>query len=145
MLPIPKEWVHDEWIAMVIACTGLIGLIRDELILYRQHGANQIGARKLSYIEKFALLFRRREGFHAKLLRKTELLRARLAESAALRSDLSVLLELDRKLEHLAVRARLPSSRWLRMSGVLGEVCRGGYFRYSSGWKSVVRDLFEPL
>jgi hypothetical protein len=130
---------------MIIACTGTIGLIREQLILYRQHGANQIGARKLGYAEKFVLLFTRREDFHAKLLRRTQLLRARLAESAALRSDLPVLSELDRKIEHLAVRARLPSSRWLRISGILSELVRGSYFRYSSGWKSVVRDLFEPL
>ncbi|MGK2854110.1 MAG: glycosyltransferase family 2 protein, partial [Microbacteriaceae bacterium] len=46
--PFPGEWVHDEWLAIVGAATGKVDLLEVPLIGYRQHGANQIGARRLS-------------------------------------------------------------------------------------------------
>jgi rhamnosyltransferase len=44
-LPIPACCImHDWWIAQCAAARGAIGFIPDPTILYRQHGANQIGA-----------------------------------------------------------------------------------------------------
>jgi glycosyltransferase involved in cell wall biosynthesis len=143
VLPIPAVWVHDEWLAILIAATGSIRLIPEKLILYRQHGGNQIGARKRTLLEKITLLFTRREDFHKKLFQKNEVLRERL--SVLLPAAHPVLSELDRKLRHLAARTRLPHARLLRLPCVATELLQGRYFRYSSGWKSVVRDLFEPL
>ena len=145
VLPIPGEWVHDEWLAMIIAATGRLGFLPERLIRYRQHGANQIGARKLGLLEKFRLLFTRRADFHRNLYLKTRLLRVRLAELATATTASHLTQELDRKLDHLAVRTRLPGPRFLRLGLVTKELVRGRYFRYSSGWKSVVRDLLEPL
>lgn len=145
VLPIPKEWVHDEWMSIIIAATGRLGLIHEKLIQYRQHGGNQIGARRLSIPEKFRLLFTKRMDFHPKLYEKTRLLRQHLASPVAGPVGDNVLAELDRKLEHLTVRGRLPSTRLLRVGSILRELARGRYFRYSSGWRSVLRDLFEPF
>jgi glycosyltransferase involved in cell wall biosynthesis len=143
LLPIPTVWVHDEWLAIMIAATGNIRFCPEKLIFYRQHGANQIGARRRTFFEKLRLLFTRREDFHNKLFRKTEVLRERLATKLPFADP--VLAELDRKLAHLATRTKLPHTRLFRLRLVAGELLRGRYFRYSSGWKSVVRDLFEPL
>jgi glycosyltransferase involved in cell wall biosynthesis len=45
--PIPAEAVmHDHWLALVAAATGVIGTIDEPTILYRQHGGNFIGAPK---------------------------------------------------------------------------------------------------
>jgi glycosyltransferase involved in cell wall biosynthesis len=46
ILPIPLPWVHDSWIALIIAVLADLMLIREPLILYRQHSRNQIGAKK---------------------------------------------------------------------------------------------------
>lgn len=44
--------MHDWWLALVAAAFGQIGFLREPTILYRQHGANQVGAKRaksLSY------------------------------------------------------------------------------------------------
>ncbi len=48
-LPFPASWVHDEWLAMVASITGRTDVLTEQLIDYRQHAANQIGARKLGF------------------------------------------------------------------------------------------------
>lgn len=48
-LPIPKEAVmHDWWIAINVAKHGKIVYIPDQLVLYRQHSNNAVGAKKVS-------------------------------------------------------------------------------------------------
>lgn len=45
-LPIPKcAPMHDWWIAMVAATVGRVEFLPRRLVLYRQHGANEIGAK----------------------------------------------------------------------------------------------------
>jgi glycosyltransferase involved in cell wall biosynthesis len=143
LLPIPESWVHDEWLATMIAATGSIGIIPDRLICYRQHGTNQLGIRKFSALEKLRLLFTKREDLPRKLLEKNVILRERLA--ALLPADHPVMAELDGKVAHMTVRATLRPSRVARLAGVVGELFRGHYSRYSLGWKSMVRDLVAPL
>ncbi len=44
-LPFPERCImHDWWIAECAAAAGAIGFVPEPLVLYRQHGANQIGA-----------------------------------------------------------------------------------------------------
>jgi hypothetical protein len=46
-LPIPKEAVmHDWWIAIKVAKHGKIVYVPDQLVLYRQHFNNAVGAKK---------------------------------------------------------------------------------------------------
>lgn len=143
VLPIPVEWIHDEWIAILIAATGNIRLIPEKLIEYRQHSANQLGIRKPLFHEKMRLT--KRVGLYENLLLQTKLLRERLSEHTCSPVSQNLIEELEKKLEHLAVRAKLPRTRVLRLGPILGEIIRGNYLRYSNGWKSVVRDLCEPL
>ena len=42
VLPIPEVWVHDAWIALLLAATTRIVAIPEPLIQYRQHAGNQI-------------------------------------------------------------------------------------------------------
>ncbi|TWJ33021.1 glycosyltransferase family 2 protein [Geobacter argillaceus] len=45
-LPIPPEAVmHDWWLALAATAFGVIGHVAVPMVLYRQHGANDIGAR----------------------------------------------------------------------------------------------------
>lgn len=145
VLPIPREWVHDEWISIIIAATGRLGFLPEKLIQYRQHGANQIGARRLSSVEKFKKLFTKRTGFHQNLYVRAKLLRSHLSGLTCAPVSTDVIHDLDCKLDHLSIRSYLPQARLLRLMPIIQEFVRGRYFRYSSGWKSVVRDLFEPF
>ncbi|MBC7489470.1 MAG: glycosyltransferase family 2 protein, partial [Glaciimonas sp.] len=51
-LPFPKEWLHDEWLAMVAAAMSGVDVLEDPLIDYRQHAYNQIGARRETLVAK---------------------------------------------------------------------------------------------
>ena len=45
--PVPLDAVmHDWWVALVASAFGQIGWIRDATIRYRQHGGNQVGAKR---------------------------------------------------------------------------------------------------
>lgn len=47
---IPQEAImHDWWIAMVASAFGKIAYIDEPLMLYRQHGKNDIGAKKYNF------------------------------------------------------------------------------------------------
>ena len=50
-VPFGKEWVHDEWLAIIAAAIGGVDALDLPTIDYRQHGANQIGARLESRFE----------------------------------------------------------------------------------------------
>ena len=57
ILPIPNEAImHDWWIAMVASAFGKIAYIDEPLMLYRQHGTNDTGAKNYGwgyFIKKF--------------------------------------------------------------------------------------------
>ncbi len=36
--------MHDWWLALIAAAFGHVGVVREPLILYRQHGGNEVGA-----------------------------------------------------------------------------------------------------
>ena len=51
ILPLPndtKNLLHDMWIGLVIALKGKISYLNKPTIKYRQHGANEIGTKKVS-------------------------------------------------------------------------------------------------
>ena len=55
VLPIPNEWVHDGWIALLIASVSDLAIIHAPLIKYRQHNNNQIGALKKNFKEQLIM------------------------------------------------------------------------------------------
>lgn len=44
ILPIPPEWQHDYWIALIVAALSFIRFIEEPVLDYRQHGGNLLGA-----------------------------------------------------------------------------------------------------
>ena len=50
ILPIPAGWLHDHWIALLIALRTKIVVVDESLNLYRQHQRQVIGARNESSI-----------------------------------------------------------------------------------------------
>ena len=45
IIPIPSEWVHDAWIALLIACLSRLRAVPERLVWYRLHPLQQIGIR----------------------------------------------------------------------------------------------------
>lgn len=141
-LPFPLEWVHDEWLAALAAATGRMDVIDAPLIDYRQHGANQIGARRMTVAQKVRKALAPRGDKHAKRVVRMRLLQQRLDALGNSVPDAARAL-VAAKLAHLQFRAGLPRSRLLRAGPVLLHAAQGTYARFDRGWHAIVQDLFE--
>jgi len=143
-LPFPKEWVHDEWMAIVAAATGRVDVLEEPLIDYRQHGGNQIGARRDTFMAKVRKALASRGDTHViRALKAEQLLERLLSLGDLVAAD--TIRKLRDKLEHQRFRAALPPSRIARCLPVLREALTGRYNRFGRGARGVVRDLFESV
>jgi glycosyltransferase involved in cell wall biosynthesis len=144
LLPIPPSWVHDAWIGLLAATGKGLGIVSEPLILYRQHGKNQIGARSRGYTERFieSLSINRTDYYSGEIARYDEALKR---ASSGMHPVSAVNLNLmEAKLIHLKKRAGLPESRLLRIIPVIAELLSSGYQRFSFGWQVAVKDLLLP-
>ena len=139
--PFPQAWVHDEWLAMMAAVFGEIDLIDEHLVDYRQHGGNQIGARRLGLRDKVGRIQEPRTVRNARLEARAVALAERLHESAA---SVAVQLLADEKLAHERVRNALPARRRARVAPVLRQLLLGRYARFGRGILDAARDLLQP-
>ncbi|MGN2247007.1 glycosyltransferase family 2 protein [Frateuria sp. GZRR35] len=141
-LPVGTGWIHDEWLAIVAAAAGRVGMIEESLIDYRQHAGNQIGMHKRTFIEKWRDLVRRRQAQLLAEIGRLEVLRAHLAAAPV---DFDRMRgPIERKRAHFQRRVLLGAvPRWARWPGVAREAMRGDYRRYVTGGRSVLRDLLR--
>ena len=137
LLPIAPEWVHDGWIALLLAAVSELRPMPERLIQYRLHASQQIGAQQVAWHDH---LFTQRE------------LATRFHRTTALR--FAVMAE---KLATLPVNARLVSyikdkaSFFERRATLLGESRAARiapatrllpeYLRFDKGALSYMRDL----
>lgn len=140
-MPIPEGWIHDEWLAVVAAAVGRIGIEPRQLVDYRQHDANQIGAGKLSFRQKLDKLMQPRRDRNRTLLLRSQHLAPRLQHLGA---EPRLIALAEYKARHEAFRSRLPANRLLRVVPVLVRAAAGWYRRYGMGPQDVLRDLVQP-
>jgi glycosyltransferase involved in cell wall biosynthesis len=141
-LPIPREWVHDEWLAIMAAAVGEVDLMEFIVTDYRQHGNNQIGVRIPTVRNKVQRVLQPRGSRNRDLAVRSNLLADRLesivggSKGAAAR----------RKSGFERQRADLPANRILRLAKVLRLAQTGGYRAFASqGRIDIVRDLLQPI
>lgn len=140
--PFPKEWVHDEWLAIIAAATGRVGLLDRQLVDYRQHGGNQIGAVAPTMRYRVSRFLEPRRDRYVVLARRAAILADRLDALNAPR-EIRQLARQKQRFE--LVRSTFPRSRIRRLPLILKEAVRGSYRRLSSqGSIDVLRDLFQP-
>ncbi len=164
ILPIPEftEFIHDGWISLVSAMCSRIRFIRDPLIKYRQHSGQQLGAGlrrwQISRAERYSMTL---EDRHIAIQRLEDYLLILSSEKLALMQsvapersrvpDTAALIQLIEEarcciggnVEHINARSSLPSSRMLRLPGVLREFETGRYGLFSRGWQSAILDLIR--
>jgi len=135
-IPIGIGRYHDAWIALMASAVTEVDFINEPLIKYRQHENQVTGVRRQ---ERPAVLGRGHYRDHVDFL---ELVDSRLVEgwkpTPKLDDSRSRLAD---RLAHVRTRAQMPESRLRRLSPLVRELISGRYGRYSSGLKSVVRDL----
>jgi glycosyltransferase involved in cell wall biosynthesis len=140
-LPIGEGWIHDEWLAVIAAATGRVGMVEDALIDYRQHGGNQIGMRRRTWADKWSDMVRPREAQFEAEVRRLESLAARLSSLGGLEPSV---LQVKQKREHFERRLGLGRRPpWRRLAGIAREAAQGDYRRYGTGSRSMLRDLFR--
>lgn len=139
ILPIPPTGLHDIWIAVLLAAVSEVALIPTPLMLYRQHGANEVGAGS--------------SGLYSQLVARAaagDITSDEIAHFLAARERLLSHLRdeghpavrvLDAKLSHLRARANLPGNRLARTGPILRELVTLKYSRYSRGWRSCAFDF----
>jgi glycosyltransferase involved in cell wall biosynthesis len=145
LLPISSSFVHDYWISLLASSLGWTGIsVPESLIQYRQHAGQQIGALRMTILQKIkwarqtgpAEYGRRTQGFQD--LRE-RLLLATTQGYVCSPDDLDLI---EEKIRHCSQRAVAHSAIGsARVGKVLSEVLTGRYARYSNSWRSVVEDL----
>ena len=139
-LPIRPGWIHDEWLGVVGALIGRVDCMEWEGIDYRQHGRNQIGARKRSVQEKISGAgVGPRRAFLAKSAARMQALLVWLSETG--QGDAQLLQDVRSAVSHLQFRAAIAGSFSHRLIPVIKEVVRGNCHRHGSGLRSIVADL----
>jgi len=149
--PIPDIWVHDGWIALLIAFAADLNIVSEPLIKYRQHRMQQVGAgdepftlrenvgRKIDQLKNLKSSF---YNFQSECARYT------LAYKHLVSSDFPDLKVnktplLKARFSHFCVRTNLPVSRRKRIPLILKELFKMNYHRYSNGIFSFGGDLLR--
>lgn len=150
VLPIPGVWVHDGWIAFVIAAAAKIACIDESLVLYRQHGNNQVGAASTVLARRIASSWRAPPKQYlvtlGKMIEQYEALRERLsAKLNDLSGDSLLINRLNQKILHLQRRRDVLEARRRMLFRLITELVAGRYHRYSLGWRGFANDLIYVL
>lgn len=142
-VPFPAVWVHDEWLAIIAAATSKIDWMPDRLVMYRQHGSNEIGVSAPTLRYKVKRVTEARGSRYTGLLARSRTLLERLLE---LNVDASIVALTEGKVAHDLFRATLPANRISRIVPVLRSAATGAYDRYCSRKRlDVLRDLLSPI
>jgi glycosyltransferase involved in cell wall biosynthesis len=142
LAPIPAEQIHDRWISFLLAARGKFEVISDPLMQYRRHQEQQVGPGPRTLLERTQRARLTTAKSYFKEIERFHEFRDRLEKRA---DDFPIgayaLTEITRKISHLEHRARLPQMRVARIPGVLRQTLNGDYWRYSTGWNSIAKDL----
>ena len=140
--PFPASWVHDHWLAVVASLAGRIVVDHGQLIDYRQHGGNQIGATKLTASVAVDLLAQSRRRRHEDRVERINELNRRFISGELCATDAQGAFVAG-KLRHEMIRLGMPRGRVARWPSVARELVTGRYHRFSRGVIDVVRDALS--
>jgi glycosyltransferase involved in cell wall biosynthesis len=137
MLPFPKEWVHDGWIAWMLVLHSRLRAVAKPLIRYRLHGSQQVGLPGRSA----AARLRRARATGMREYREIQRQFEVLLEYARTHPDLcepELYRRILDKCRHMSFRADLPGNHLTRWVRIAAEA--SAYRLYSQGWQSMLKD-----
>ncbi len=121
-LPIPQEaLMHDHWLALIASAFGDVIPVKEVMMKYRQHGKNQLGAKKqgvISYLNKglkklgkapFALNQEQARAFITRFYNQLDDQNKTLLDTFTSLSEVSYL-----KSRYLIVKSRFWKQGWLK-------------------------------
>jgi glycosyltransferase involved in cell wall biosynthesis len=134
--PIPTTWVHDGWLAWMLALHSRVTLIAEPLIEYRIHAAQQLGVGTSNAAQRSSGETRRQ--FYARVARQFEdLLHRALAEGWSEHD--SLVEKIREKIAFLKSQAALSQQLGVRTMQMVGLLPH--YLHYARGLASVRTDL----
>ena len=141
ILPFDSGGFHDGWIALLIAAVAPVALIREPLILYRQHERNQVGTKLRNLADVTIAAVRGGARFYSDLAEIIAAAGQRLSAQNDFPFPQPAHDLLQAHAQFLIWRAKLPQNRFHRARYILRGLSNRGYFRYANGLRSAVADL----
>lgn len=144
-MPFPKEFFHDEWLALIASATGKMMLIDEPTIKYRQHGKNVVGVRKMTPKQTARELW-----WHIHMRNSRNYVRDKLEKREVLVERLQKLDTVPAyKLEHARAALRFARFRFnlspsmpARVLPILGKLVTGQYRNFCHQlWSDVFVDF----
>jgi hypothetical protein len=144
ILPIPameRVFLHDYWIALMVAAVSTLAWISEPLIRYRRHvdqhqGVLPPGARNMALVEP---------GDFRRANPRRDLLMEAVRERLASRNSTTDNTQAIAKLEHFQVRSGMNRTSFAgRLRQAVRELSRGHYRLYSDGLNSALEDISMP-
>lgn len=140
--PLPSEWLHDEWLAIIAAASGAVAASPSQRIDYRQHDANQVGVHRPTLRYRIGRLVDSGPGRNRGLEQRAIVLRDHLRKMSV---STEVLDRVDSKINVEQLRASMHPRRLMRLRKICRLLLSGDYARYTSqGAMEAVRDLVRP-
>jgi hypothetical protein len=142
--PLPAEWVHDEWLAIIAAAVGHVEVTARALIDYRQHGNNVIGVQEPTLAYKMQRMLSTSPQRNVLLAQRARILADRLAGMPSDVVSAAVRDAAEDKAQFEQIRSRLPAARIARLPTVVRAARGSRYARFASqGTLDIVRDLLQ--
>jgi glycosyltransferase involved in cell wall biosynthesis len=144
VLPIDPHWMHDGWIALLIAAVAPVSAIRTPLVKYRQHPGQSIGALRRTLYQQY-LNAKKLDGKWFAL--QAVLYQAALDRLSHLNGEKypvapRTLRVMQEKICHWRRRSDIRDRKIARLLPSTAEFLTLRYRRFSLGWKSFAQDLF---
>jgi glycosyltransferase involved in cell wall biosynthesis len=134
--PIPASWVHDGWLAWMIALHSRLTLISEPLTDYRVHGGQQLGVSETASAQPTKRETRRE--FYRRVARQFEDLLHRVLAEGWNEND-ALIEKLNEKIAFLKRQSNLSPSLGVRTLQMVGQL--PGYVHYARGLGSLRTDL----
>jgi glycosyltransferase involved in cell wall biosynthesis len=135
--PIPSSWVHDGWLAWMIALHARLGLVAEPLIEYRIHSGQQLGVGSHTAQSSTGRAETRRQ-FYARVAHQFEDLLQRVMAEGWKEHD-TLVIQLREKITFLRRQSMLSPSIGVRILQMIGQLPR--YAHYARGLGSLRADF----
>ena len=134
--PIPVSWVHDGWLAWMIALHSRLTVIPEPLISYRIHANQQLGVNTAN--TQSAKKTETRRQFYSRVAGQFEDLLIRM-RSEGWNENHALVAKLREKIDFLKRQSNLSTSLGVRTVQMIGQLPR--YVHYARGLGSLRTDL----
>ena len=141
ILPIDPSWVHDGWIAWMLALYSRLLPVSESLMKYRVHSSQQVGLKPVTFSGRTLNARQTTREDYLLLAGRIEALRKRWQDIPG-EDHTDRLRDLDGRIALLHLRADLPKRRIQRLPSLLRSA--RAYQLYAEGWQSIAKDLFLP-